>query len=556
MMMPFNGKQYETLELVFKGPKPSGSHVEIDLTANVSFPEQEPIHIKGFYAGDGSYKLRFLPEKAGVYSIEIESEALGLAEKGTLLIEQADKSRHGPVRADGTAMRCADGTWLPTFGTTIYALAHQSDALIEETLASLAASPFNKLRTCVFPKHYAYNANNPSYYPFERSKGFAEREFSTEGLPINPVRHGEPDGYWDTTRPCFAYWEHFEQLLRRLDGLGIQVDLILFHPYDRWGFENMSREDNLHYLDYLLRRLAAFPNVWWSMANEYDLCFDKTAEDFEIFARFISENDPFRHPLSNHNCFRMWDAGMPEITHVSWQTKELTRIGEMLRRYQKPVLIDECRYEGNVPEFWGNLSGEAMTRSFWRVMAQGGYCTHGETFLPGTEMGEKATETGEKDVVWWARGGKLNGQSPSRIAFLREVIESLPGPLEPVSGTLSELLCELPEEALRGVIAGMPSDFQDFLHSITAMDRHDRTRFYAVEYSFQGHCEEQAYLTYLDDQCAAAFELALPEKRSYRVEVLDTWNMERETVLRGASGHVRVELPGRPWMAVLAMEER
>lgn len=38
----------------------------------------------------------------------------------------------------------------------------------------------------------------------------------------------------------------------------------------------MPREDNLIYLDYLIRRLAAFPNVWWSLANEYDLCGAKT----------------------------------------------------------------------------------------------------------------------------------------------------------------------------------------------------------------------------------------------------------------------------------------
>ena len=114
---------------------------------------------------------------------------------------------------------------------------------------------------------------------------------------------------------------------------------------------------------------------------------------------------------------------------------------------------------------------------------------------------------------------------------------------------------ELPEEALRGAIAGMPPDFQDFMNSIAAMDRPDRARFYAVEYTFRGHCGEQAYLTYLDDQCAAAFDLTLPENRSYRVEVLDTWNMERNTVLRGASGQVRIGLPGKPWMAVLATEE-
>ena len=552
--MRYQGKQYETMELVFQGPAPQGSQVEIDLTGHFCLNDSE-VTVKGFYAGDGIYKLRFLPELAGCWTVEINSVSLGLQKYAEVEVAPPDLGRHGPVRPKGTAMYYADGTWCPTFGTTIYALPNQSDALIEETLKSLKESPFNKLRTCVFPKHYAYNANNPRFYPFERSEGFTERAFSAEGLPINPVRHGQPDGYWDTARPCFAYWERLEQLLRRLDIMGIEVDLILFHPYDRWGFENMSREDNLRYLDYLLRRLAAFPHIWWSMANEYDLCFDKTAEDFEQFARFLSENDPFRHPLSNHNCFRMWDANSGEITHVSWQTKELTRVAEMLRRYQKPVLIDECRYEGNVPEFWGNLSGETMTRSFWRVMAQGGYCTHGETFLPGTEMGDKATDTGEKDVVWWARGGKLNGQSPVRIAFLREVIENLPGPLEPMSGSLNELLCELPEEAVHGVIAGMPPDFQDFLHSITAMDRPDRARFYAVEYTFQGHCGELAYLTYLDDQCAAAFELALPENRSYCIDVLDTWNMERNTVLRSVNGHVRVELPGKPWIAVLAVAE-
>ena len=124
-----------------------------------------------------------------------------------------------------------------------------------------------------------------------------------------------------------------------------------------------------------------------------------------------------------------------------------------------------------------------------------------------------------------------------------------------MSGSLNELLCELPEEAVHGVIAGMPPDFQDFLHSITAMDRPDRARFYAVEYTFQGHYGELAYLTYLDDQCAAAFELALPETRSYRIDVLDTWNMERNTVLRGVNGHVRVKLPGKPWIAVLAVAE-
>ena len=40
------------------------------------------------------------------------------------------------------------------FGTTVYALIHQDDALEKETLQTLHTSPFNKIRFCVFPKSY------------------------------------------------------------------------------------------------------------------------------------------------------------------------------------------------------------------------------------------------------------------------------------------------------------------------------------------------------------------------------------------------------------------
>jgi hypothetical protein len=548
------GRQYETYEFCFAAPAPQGDCVDIGFSASIGKAGEPPLTIRGFYAGDGHYKLRFLPEGTGDYTYRLQGPFPELEEEGTLRIEPAAQGRHGPVRADGIALRYADGTWFPSFGTTIYALANQSQPLIEETLDTLSRAPFNKLRTCVFPKHYQYNANNPERYPFEVKSGRERKEFSAEGLPVMPVKRNATDDYWDTTRPCFPFWDHLEEMLRRLDGLGIQVDLILFHPYDRWGFASMSREDNLRYLDYLLRRLSAFPNLWWSLANEYDLCFNKTGEDFRVFEAFIGERDPYRHLCSNHNCFQIWDASSEHITHVSWQTKMLSRVAEMIQTYRKPVLIDECRYEGDLPEFWGNLSGKDMVRSFWRVMAQGGYCTHGETWLPGPAQDALATKTGEKDVVWWAKGGRLNGESPARIAFLRQVIEGLPGPLEPLTGGMKDWAA-MDDSHLHSLIASMPEDFGCFLNSIAAMNREERLKFFAVEYSYQGHCGEEAYLYYLDDQCAAAFDINLPERRQYRIEVLDTWEMTRTTAMSGVNGSLRVALPGKPYMAVLAISE-
>ena len=66
--------------------------------------------------------------------------------------------KHGMVKAVGTHFEYEDGTYYYPFGTTIYALAHQSEELIDKTMATLRKSPFNIVRMCVFPKHYQYMA--------------------------------------------------------------------------------------------------------------------------------------------------------------------------------------------------------------------------------------------------------------------------------------------------------------------------------------------------------------------------------------------------------------
>ena len=71
------------------------------------------------------------------------------------------------------------------------------------------------------------------------------------------------------------------------------------HPYDRWGFSMMKAEDDDRYWKYVLARFSAYRNVWWSLANEYDLMHKKTLSDWEqmpvLFVRriLIIISDPF-----------------------------------------------------------------------------------------------------------------------------------------------------------------------------------------------------------------------------------------------------------------------
>ena len=519
------GYQYETVELTYAAVPDAVNEAQIDLAAEFTCAADGSVtEVRGFYAGNGTCMIRFLPEQAGTYTYKVRGLA---ADEGTLAVEPAREGHHGVVRARGIHFYFDDGTPYYGFGTTVYALASQTDALMDETIETLRHAPFNKIRMCVFPKHYQYNHNEPQHYAFEKNA----------------------DGTWDPAHPYYAFWDAFEKRLSQLFEAGIQVDLILFHPYDNWGFASMPQKDNLIYLDYLLRRFAAFPGLWWSMANEYDLCAAKTMDDWYEIEQFIAEHDPWHHLLSNHNCFQYYDVARPAITHMSWQTKQLSRIPEMQAKYGKPVCIDECCYEGNLPDQWGAISGEEMTARFWRATVRGAVCTHGETFYPD-----------EKEIVWWAKGGKLVGKSPARIAFLRSIVESLPAPLEPQASQLEQvmMLAGLPEEQVDRALEKrkVPQDFRFLLKSALRMSPIEAARFFACETEVIGRtADDSVILHYYDIQCSCKARIELPGGKTYRLEVIDTWNMTRQTVQQGAAGEVWVDLPGRPWMAVLATAE-
>ena len=514
-------KQYETFELVLQGPELESDYAQVPLTAEFRCAGKTR-RVKGFYDGEGRYAVRFLPLSPGEYAYTVSGP---VEAEGHELCEPARGAR-GPVRAVGTSFACADGKPFLPFGTTVYALASQEDALVERTLKTLGESPFNKLRMCVFPKSYAYNANEPPCYPFAR----------------------DPSGKWDVHRPCIPFWRRFERILDRVGELGIQIDLILFHPYDRWGFSRMSREEDLVYLDYLLRRLSAKPWLWWSLANEYDLCDGKTLEDWETLEEFVASEDPYGHLLSCHNCFCFWDHSRSNITHASLQTKALTELPRWRKTWNKPVMIDECCYEGDIGEFWGSISGREMVNRFWQAAVGGGYCTHGETFLD------------EEDVLWWSKGGELKGKSPRRIAFLKRLLEELPGPLEPTA-SLFEELSELPgpeaERRIAEATAALPEDYRRFMgmlgKSLTRMPEREKHLHLAAEHTYSAHCGERAYLWFCGRQCYSRLRLDLPEKHRYRVEAIDTWEMTRLLADNAASGPTEIRLPGKEGMAVLAL---
>ena len=127
------------------------------------------------------------------------------------------------------------------------------------------------------------------------------------------------------------------------------------------------------------------------------------------------------------------------------------------------------------------------------------------------------------EVVWWSKGGRLRGESPSRIAFLRSILEDAPpGGLDPIDKWQAE------------DVAGRKGEY---------------------------------YLVYLGKKAPMRWDVALPRAgqdapMTLRADLIDTWE-QTITPIDGsftfkpsgrytlaAEGRPTIDLPGKPYMAI------
>ncbi len=488
---PATVPQWEVFEHSLSGPASGNPFIDVHLSAIFTLGNRT-ISVDGFYDGDGRYKFRFMPDAEGEWSFITQSSEPSLSGKTVSFTCAAPLAGvHGPVRVGNMHhFAYADGTPFFPFGTTCYAWVHQSESLQQQTLQSLSNAPFNKIRMCVFPKSYQYNHNEPPYYPFERNAA----------------------GVSDFSRPNPAFFAHIEQRIADLRRLGIEADLILFHPYDRWGYATMPAEADDRYLRYVLARMSAYRNIWWSLANEYDFMRAKSTQDFDRFFHIVEQNDPVQHLRSVHHGHVMYDYGHPWVTHASLQLAKFDQAPEWLDAWRKPICFDEVQYEGNISSRWGNLSGEEMARRFWLGVIAGCYVTHGETLLdPDSSFDETGTTT-----LWWAHGGTLHGTSPARIAFLRKLVE------DSVAGT-----------PIRR--AGLEAQSTPYYLNASVVSRADRL--------------PQEILYYMDEHQPIYYDFPLPEGK-FSAELIDPWEMKITALPGSFGGKTRLKLTARPFQAV------
>jgi hypothetical protein len=492
---PDTVEQWGIYEVELKGPSDGNPFLDVRFSAIFSNGTKS-VEVAGFYDGDGVYRVRFMPDQPGKWRYETKSNRWPLTGKrGAFTVGPPKPSNHGPVRVYNTYhFAYADGTPYKCFGTTCYNWLQAPEDWQELTLKTLSTSPFNKMRMLVTPQDVDFKKSlPPTLFPFE----------------------GHPRKDWDYTKFSPPFFRLMEKRIGELGDIGVEADVILFHPYGKtWGFDTMDSTTDERYVRYIVARLGAYHNVWWSMANEYDFLRTKTEADWDRFFHIVQESDPYGHLRSIHNGYFVYDHRHPWVTHASIQNGSAVvdpgRATLFRDAWRKPVVYDEVRYEGTENYRWGQLTPQEMVLRCWSGTVAGTYVGHGECYLNTND-------------TFLSYGGVLRGQSPARIAFLRKVLEDgPPGGIEPIDPTYDTNM------------GGKPGEY---------------------------------YLLYFGLQKPTSWSFALSrdaltDGMEFRVDVIDTWDMtitpvdgvftlkrkDRYTFVD--SNNREVTLPGKPYMAL------
>ncbi len=445
--------RYHVHEIRFSGPGygPQDNPVrEVELVTEWRHESGAPrFRIQGFWDGDGKggshgnvFKVRFCPTKTGLWTlVKTESNRAALMhQQEGFQIRCIDSSYPGFWLADPAAGRRwyqrSDGSHPYIIGDTLYSFLSErkndgpTGGNIKDDVRN-TSKYFNKIRFSI----------TGCRYPHPKDKPFLDD-------------HGKPtdDGNY-SHRPNPTWFHNRVDLAVRTACECDQIaDLIVNGP-DTLDSRSVlqagkNNGDATPILKYLAARYGSFPNVWFCLANEFDIKKPSySPQQIVQFGATMRKFLPYPTPMSVHAKPRNWNRELNEKNwhdHVIIQKKikKLPVAADWVARNyvmggKTPVIDDELAYEGK-GDGW---SEEDVIESHLGAFLGGGYGTTGQK--PASKQGH----------YFWGNFHASEHRSADNLLWLRQVID------ENITFWKMAPMGK-PENAKLGIFANVHADFR------------------------------------------------------------------------------------------------
>lgn len=366
---PTNVKRWDVFEVQLQGPAEGNPFLDHTLTG-IFTGRNESVTVKGFYDGDGIYKIRFMPSFTGKYNFILQSSFIKGSLSGTFFVKDNDEKNHGVARIRDTYdFMYEDGTACHPFSSTSYRWYLQSEETMQDTIDSLDKAGIKRLR---------FEAMT------DEESMFVNKDYDTYSI---------------------SHLHKLEKAVQMLAEAGIEADLILFGKAT--VVNEMSSEQKVSYINMISDRFGAYHNVWWTLSR------DPEVTDLHKAADALAKRDVYRHLRSVSGNF---DSASNWASYCSIESSDLyspaERTNAIREWYHKPVIMDGIGMEGDQPYFEGALSGKELLRRCYETVIRGGYPSLSEAY---------------GDNLFRDKGGIFKGEAVKRLSFLTKLLYEVPG---------------------------------------------------------------------------------------------------------------------------------
>lgn len=381
----------------------TGNPFDVEFGA-IFIKNNSSVKVDGFYAGNNQYKIRFMPEKSGIWTyITISAvpelngrsgkfKAVKSDYKGMIRVDSTNaNTMHHFLHANGDRFFYQGNTAKCLFGTPA---THSKIGGWKDFIDYCATYHFNHIIVFLYTPSIITSSsaalgmsnwpgNPPSPYGYQRN-GKTDYWLCPWACKGDPNHIAQFDYYShsltstediDFNRFYLPYWDKIDTVINYMKKNDIIAN-IFFHPDD--SYCPLEGKDEDRYFKYAISRLSAHWNVSYNLGLEYREY--RTDDWANSMGGKVKEWDPYDHILSIHDqlTFRFKDEKWAD--YIVYQATPGTKGNKTYSTdysANKPLVNEECGYEPRL------VTPDSLVNIIWAMIMRNTYNSYGNIMQMG-----------------------------------------------------------------------------------------------------------------------------------------------------------------------------
>jgi len=340
--------KWERFVLSLPNSSYSDNPFELKVDATFTHSGGTQINLPGYYDGNNTWKIGFMPTKTGTWTYRTSSSDSDLNGK-TGSTNVVESGLPGLLKADSTNSK----KWKFADGGYVVPIALRMEIFSEPASTSVFTNAADYMES-----HNVHMSETRLLEEYGQWGGRHDYIFK---------------GSWQNHEFDLDIWRRFEERLDILTERGLGAHIMLYSDDSGkpgWGGQTATEALVIRYL---VARTAGYPVIFYNTG--IDISEYRSCSDINWIGAEINNHDPYNHPRSSRHGGGSGGCVMNRQTFDSRGSPNTAQVGSMISIFKSnsiPTSMDDAWGENRGSHQSKNHTEQDIRRAFWKATIAGG----------------------------------------------------------------------------------------------------------------------------------------------------------------------------------------